>query len=722
MALGNAGGGGASSGAIRAGRAFVELFTDDTRLQRGLSRAAARMKAFGAQMQAAGASLLQFGGLAALPMALAVKTFADFDDQMRAVKAVTQSTTEEFQRLTHVAKELGRTTSFTAAQAAGIMGELGRAGFTANQIEDMTGAVLDLARATGTDAVASSGYMAATIRQFGLEAEDAVRVADALTVAANKSFNTVESLGYSLKYAGPVAADFGMSLEDTLAVLGALGNAGIQGTSAGTAVRRLLTLTAVEAERFKDLFGVEMADAAGNMKPLVDVMEEIQRASEDMTEIQRGAAFGEAFGLLGVTAGSVIGKSAASARELRDALDEAAGTARRTAKEMDAGIGGAFRIFLSAVEGTALALAEKLVPMIQRLTEWLTVVSGRLTAWIDQNPELIEQIGLITLGVIGAGAALFAAGTAAAALGAVLSGLAAIVGTVGALLGAVFSPVGLVIAAATAALVIFFTTFESGKKLAGDLAGLWEYAADIFSKAWGGIVNAIKKGDLEGALGIATAALEVLWYKAMLELRKAWDGLGAFLLSVWDDNMRAMKDGLLGLIEFAQRNAVKLAKAMFGVAPALLDRVLAQQREVSEEIAAERARLAAEGGDEGWFTTENLVKNLRGAEERLAGLLDAQNAPLPAPPLDTLGHEAEAMWEAMPERAGRAMQQVAAQMAALPAMIRGSQVGSMSASDILGAFAKGGVSPELAKMDDQIDLLGDIKDELKGVRRGLTFG
>ena len=49
---------------------------------------------------------------------------------------------------------------------------------------------MNMARATGTDATQASGIMAATIRQFGMEAGEATRVADGLTAAANKSFNT----------------------------------------------------------------------------------------------------------------------------------------------------------------------------------------------------------------------------------------------------------------------------------------------------------------------------------------------------------------------------------------------------------------------------------------------------------------------------------------------------------------------------------------------------
>ncbi len=160
----------------------------------------------------------------------------------------------------------------------------------------MTGAVMNLARATGTDATVSSGIMSATIRQFSLEATDAVRVSDRLTAAANMSFNSVESLGEALQYAGPVAADANMSLEETLAVLGTLGNLGIQGSEAGTALRRLLTLGSAESEKFQKVFGVATKDAQGNARDLVDILGEVAAASANMgsgdrAKLQRSLRF-----------------------------------------------------------------------------------------------------------------------------------------------------------------------------------------------------------------------------------------------------------------------------------------------------------------------------------------------------------------------------------------------------------------------------------------------
>lgn len=246
---------------VRAGAAYVELTTRNSKFLKGLAAAKKRLQDFGASTRMLGRQVFSAGAAATAPLAASMAVFTSFDDAMRGVRAITQATDSEFAKLRDRAKELGASTSFSASEVASLMTELGRAGFKPDQIIDMTAAVMNLARATGTDATLASGIMAATIRQFGMEAGEAARVADGLTAAANKSFNSVESLGEALKYAGPVAADANMSLEETLAILGSLGNMGIQGSSAGSALRRLLTLSAAESEKFQQVFGVATTDA-----------------------------------------------------------------------------------------------------------------------------------------------------------------------------------------------------------------------------------------------------------------------------------------------------------------------------------------------------------------------------------------------------------------------------------------------------------------------------
>lgn len=428
-----------SAGGVRAGSAFVEIFAKDGQFQASMTRIQNRMKAVGTAMRQVGTQMAVGGAAIGLPMVMALRQFTAFDDAIRMTGAVSQSTAPQLAQLTNIARELGATTSFTATQVATLMGELGRAGFSPDQIEAMTGAVLDLSRATGTDATTSAGIMAATIRQFGMGATDAARVADVLTGAANKTFNSVESLGEAMQYAGPVAASMGMDIEQTAAILGTLGNVGIQGSEAGTALRRLLTITGAEAQKLQEIFGVSFLDAAGNVRPLVDTLGEVAAATNGMATGLRTAKFNEAFGLLGITAAGAIGAVAADTRMLEQELRRAGGTANITAKTMDAGLGGSLRILMSAIEGVSLAFGDALAPSLQ-----IVAKGGQMLADVLRN--LLKDFPIVAQIAAGAAGGLFALGTAAIVGGLAMQVMAKGLGVFAAVLRiipALFSPVGI---------------------------------------------------------------------------------------------------------------------------------------------------------------------------------------------------------------------------------------------------------------------------------------
>jgi TP901 family phage tail tape measure protein len=395
----------ASKSGIEAGRAFVRMFLNDVELQAGLKTTTQKLTAMGNALGDLSAKFGRLGIAASLPFIAALAMFIPFSDQMKTVGAVSGAAAAELEMLETKAKDLGRTTSFTATQVAAMMTELGRAGFSSVEIDNMIASVLNLSRASGTEAALAAGIMAATIRQFSLDATDATRVADVLTYTANKTFNSVESLGEALKYAGPVAAQLGMSLEDTVAILGTLGNVGIQGSEAGTALRRLATLSAAEAQRMQAIFGVAFQDAAGNARPLVDVLGEVATATENMASGERTAKFNEAFGLLGITSAQVIAGVAADTKKLKAELDSLNGVAADTAAEMDSGIGGSFRIFMSAVEGVAIAVSEAVEGPLMAWAQTFTELAGITTHLVSQNQWLVQilaYVGPVALTIAGA--------------------------------------------------------------------------------------------------------------------------------------------------------------------------------------------------------------------------------------------------------------------------------------------------------------------------------
>ena len=101
-------------------------------------------------MQGFGAKLLGGAAVLAVPVAYMTKTYASFTDQMAVVRAVTNASAADFDRLTATAKRLGATTSFTASQVAAGMTSLGRAGFKSAEIDTAIAGLLDLSRAADT--------------------------------------------------------------------------------------------------------------------------------------------------------------------------------------------------------------------------------------------------------------------------------------------------------------------------------------------------------------------------------------------------------------------------------------------------------------------------------------------------------------------------------------------------------------------------------------------
>jgi TP901 family phage tail tape measure protein len=519
---------------VRAGQANVELGVKD-RLEAGLKLAEKKLRAFGQ-----GAAKL--GGLISAPFAVSATMFASFDDAIRATAAVSGATGRELQSLNDRARELGATTSFTAVQVANLMTELGRAGFKPDEIEEMTLAVLDLSRATGTDAALSAGIMAATLRQFGLGAKDATRAADVLTKAANSTFNTVEGLGESLKYAGPVAKSLGMSFEDTAAILGVLGNVGIQGSEAGTALRRLSVISAASGDELKRIFNIDNVDSAtGQMKPLVQILDEINTVTANMPVHERTARMAEAFGLLGITSANVLSQTAGGVTELAEVLRGAEGTAAKTAKEMDAGLGGSIRIALSAVEGMALAVGDALAPRLQAVIGSLTEMAGVVTKIISNNQGFVAAIGFTGAALLAAGLASWGLSSAIAFMTPVFTALISVASALGGVLisafAAVTSPIGLVIAGIVGIGIVAQNLFGVFDPVLNYLGNGFNWLRETFSTAWGGISDAIATGDLALAAQIGFAGLKLVVATAMESVIELFGGsietMSAMLAELW---------------------------------------------------------------------------------------------------------------------------------------------------------------------------------------------
>ena len=404
---------------IRAGRAYVEVTAETSKLKQNLSAAQSQLRDFGKACQGLGRDMMALGGALSLPFVLAEKSFAGFDEKMRLVQAVTSSTGEQFDALTKTAQRLGRETSFTAQQVADAMIGLGRMGFDPSEITSSIANVLDLSRATGTDLSEAADIAANSLRVFGLEAGKMAQVADVLTATANGSAQTLTDLFEGLKMAAPQAASCGESIDETCAALGVMANMGIKGSLAGTALRKaFIQFADTKVQGMLREVGVESVDASGNLRKMAAVMRDIAVATAKMPTAERLSFMKDVFDVRGMMSGITLAGNIDEMDKFLARLKDVTGTADETARAMDRGIGGSFRLFQSAVEGTMNAVGEALNDTLQPMVGNVTAVINTFTRWVEANKGLVTSIAATVASVTAFGAAIFTLGTASRVLGA----------------------------------------------------------------------------------------------------------------------------------------------------------------------------------------------------------------------------------------------------------------------------------------------------------------
>jgi len=223
------------------GDLVVRIGADTRQLNKSLGKVQRNMKSMTSNFTKLGRSMTKS---LTLPLALiggaSLKVAVDFEASMAKVKAVSGATAKEFDLLAASAKELGRTTVFTASEVAGLQLEFAKLGFTAVQINQVTEATLNLAQATGTDLAQAAEVAGATLGGFGLAASETGRVTDVMAAAFSSSALDIENFQESMKHVAPNAKAAGVSIEEASAMLAVLSKAGIKGGIAGTALRRIL--------------------------------------------------------------------------------------------------------------------------------------------------------------------------------------------------------------------------------------------------------------------------------------------------------------------------------------------------------------------------------------------------------------------------------------------------------------------------------------------------
>ncbi len=320
-----------------------------------------------------------------------ITTTADFEQTIKSLGVVSGATSSQLLQLSEEAKKLGATTKFSATEVATGMKQMAMAGMDSAGILTGMEDVLNLS-AVGMLEVADAAEIAMGVMHgFGLEADDLGDITDALAKGSTNSATTVEQLGRAIAKTAPVAKSLNISLEETVAALGALADANIKAELSGTQLKIVMQrmYSNPEAVKWLDSIGAKMYDVAGKTKPFSKALLDIKEKLADLNEEERNTATAKIFGTESAAAAQILMNNLDSISVKLLGINKAMkeNFAATAAKDMMDTLTGDFQNFQASVESVALSLGEGLIP---ELRDTLQLTTEMLRS---MNTEEIANFG-----------------------------------------------------------------------------------------------------------------------------------------------------------------------------------------------------------------------------------------------------------------------------------------------------------------------------------------
>jgi TP901 family phage tail tape measure protein len=351
-----------------------------------------------------GRVLLGIGVVAAAGVALAIKSFADFDAKMAQVKTLSGATAEEMDKLSDAALHMGQAIGFTATEVADAEIELVKAGVSVkDQLGGALKGALELAAAGQIDVADATEIATVAMTQFALKGKDVPHVADLLAAGADKALGSVGDLGEALKSGGLVAAQFGVSLDETVGTLSAFANAGLIGETAGTDLRQmLLKLANPAADAAAELktLGINIYDQSGNFIGLNALSKDLYSSLSKQSDATRNTALATIFGSRAIAGANVLYKEGAKAgqggiADWTEKVNASGFAAKQAAGKMD-NLNGDVTKLKAAFQTAFIEAGSSANDVLRELVQGLT---GILSV-IGEIPKPVLGAGLAIAGIV----------------------------------------------------------------------------------------------------------------------------------------------------------------------------------------------------------------------------------------------------------------------------------------------------------------------------------
>ncbi|EJD6669890.1 phage tail tape measure protein [Providencia rettgeri] len=557
------------------------------------------------KMAGSGAGMLASGvGLGYAAKKVLVPGY-DFEIGMSKVQALTRldKNSDDYKMLREQARDLGATTAFTANEVAQGQAFYAMAGFKPEQIKNAMSGTLSMSLAGDIDLATTADIGSNILTGFKLNSNEMNRVSDALVATFTRSNTNLTMLGDTMKYVAPVASGLGVDLETAAVAAGKLGDAGIQGSMAGTGLRSILGRLAEPpkmAGEALDKLKIKTRDAKGNLRQFTDILAELDKKTKKMGTAERAGLFKHIAGEEAFSALSVLVDQAGSG-QLQAMIAEikaAKGEAEKVAKTMTDNLDGDLKNLTSAYEDVGIQIFGGADSPLRDITKRVTDLISKFGQWAKKNPELVKQITMITLGL---GAVLAVGGSITLMIAALIGPLAMaklslsvlgikgssflsllikpikLIGTAFMMLGRALlaNPIILIITAIAGAAYLIYKYWDDIVPYAKKL---WNRVTEIFSQFWEGVKSYVLNWGLVGLVyqhwDEIVAITSRMWALVKKTISDKWEqivadvkGLPERFKQIGGEIIDSLKNGILEKWESLKAQFAELKQMATNILP-----------------------------------------------------------------------------------------------------------------------------------------------------------
>lgn len=346
---------------------FVTLAIKDTAYKQGLKdaegNASSSTSKIGGAFKAVGKvakTAMVAGSAAAVAF---TKTSIDagmsFDSAMSQVAATMGTTVDKIGNVKAKAEEMGRTTKYTATEAAEGMNILAQAGLSADEQISGIGTVLNLASAGAMSLEESASYTAGAVKGFGDSMSNASYYADLMAKGATLANTDVRGLGEAFSGSAATAKNYGQAADSVTLSLLRLAEQNVTGSEASTALNRAMAdlyTPTDDASKALDQLGVSAYKSNGEAKDFNDLVDELNGSLQGMTAEQKNNALATIFTTQGLQAfNKMTASSDATVQKFWKGIQDSSGSAAQQAATQLDNLQGDITLLSSATEGLQLA-------------------------------------------------------------------------------------------------------------------------------------------------------------------------------------------------------------------------------------------------------------------------------------------------------------------------------------------------------------------------------